>query len=71
MSQMYHMMHGNQGNQEIRVLHGEGKGNLHLHIQIIWSRWAPLPAALRLFLFFFYFKRAIAFMCMHLSYMHH
>lgn len=39
MSQMYHMMHSNQGNQEMKVLHGERKGNLHLHIQIKWSPW--------------------------------
>lgn len=34
MGRMYHMMHSNQGNQEIKVLHGERKGNLHLHIQL-------------------------------------
>lgn len=32
----------NQGNPDIEVLYGEGKGNLHLHIQ---SKYEPMTPA--------------------------
>lgn len=43
MTRVYRTMRSkNQGNPDIEVLHGERKGNLHLHIQ---SKYEPLTPA--------------------------
>lgn len=76
MDQVYHMMHGNQGNQEIKVLHRERKGNLHRsHSNQQEPRWGfglcSLQPSILLYLYIYISSLKSLFMYMHLLYMHH